>query len=189
MLTKLIILSAAIFPLFPKRDQVRGCHGVERLPPPRIPMPKTEAIRPTMTASPRQPGASVPDPSRTRSGPVRDASEINIIPLVSKTKNASADLDTYWDRVDGLKIGSARAFSRWMREHDLSGDLSLRELMSFYTEFCWTLDLRPLSERSLLNRLKKAGFETSRPPATIVEGKLHRPTVYRLKRQQRRAAA
>lgn len=190
MLLKTLILSATIFP-FPlglKGDRVRGRSVREGLSPSPFPTPfNAEPVRPTMT-DPH--GLSVA--SEPVVGPVQDASQDRVIPLADKKKNASrnvTDLDTYWDRMDGLKVASTRAFARWMREQNLYGDLSLRDLMSVYTEFCWTYDLKPLSERSLLNRLKKAGFETRRPPATVVDKKLHRPTIYRLKRQTRRLAA
>lgn len=105
--------------------------------------------------------------------------------------DASADLsdaDAYWDRLDELKTAGTRAFAKWMRDHQIYGDLSLRELMSAYGEFCWTFDLKPLSERCLQNRLKASGFATSRPPGKIVDGKLHRPTKYRVKPAAKRAA-
>lgn len=190
LLKALFIASATILPL-PLglgRVALRG-HRTEELSP-SLPKP-VEDLGPFPVKAEDSPCHALP---LATSSPARRVLSNASEPLQFKDKNASdasrdgSDVDTYWDRVDGLKVASARAFARWMHAQNLYADMSLRHLMSLYAEYCWTFDLKPLSERSLLNRLKKAGFETCRPPATVVDGKLRRPTVYRLRRQARRAA-
>lgn len=96
--------------------------------------------------------------------------------------------DDYWGRLDRLKPASTRSFVRWLKASDVSGDLSHRALLAFYAEYCEFADVRPLSERQLVNHIKDFGIKTLRPSAKVVNGKQHRPTIYRIRGQQKRAA-
>lgn len=94
----------------------------------------------------------------------------------------------FWAGVEKLKPAATRSFVRWLRSHDVSATISQRALLTYYLEYCEYANVRPLTDRSLFNKLKKAGVETFRPPATVIDGRLHRPTMYRVRNQSRRAA-
>lgn len=98
------------------------------------------------------------------------------------------------------KKASTRAFVKWLRMADLSpterkrvtaqGGFTQRDMIGLYSEFCELAHVEPLSDRQLMNKVKSCGIETYRPPAKVVNGKMHRPTIYKLKpERQRRAMA
>lgn len=80
------------------------------------------------------------------------------------------------------RAASTRAFVRWWRGlSDVPGEISQRYLLGLYAEFCEVENVAPLSDRQLLNKLKTSGVESFRAPTKIVNGKMHRPTVYRIR--------
>lgn len=80
------------------------------------------------------------------------------------------------------KLASTRAFVRWWRTlDDVPAWITQRYLIALYAEFCELENLIPLSDRQLVNAIKKHGVESDRPAAKIVNGKQRRPTLYHLK--------
>lgn len=77
------------------------------------------------------------------------------------------------------KLASTRAFVKWWRSlEDIPHEITQRYLLSLYAEFCEVENVIPLSDRQLLNKIKSHGVNARRPPAKIVDGKMHRPTLY-----------
>lgn len=80
------------------------------------------------------------------------------------------------------RAASTRAFVRWWRGlSDVPAEISQRYLLGLYAEFCEVENVAPLSDRQLLNKLKTNGVESFRAPTKIVNGKMHRPTIYRIR--------
>ena len=80
------------------------------------------------------------------------------------------------------KQASTRAFVKWWRTlDDMPVWITQRTLLCLYAEYCELENVIPLSDRQLVNAIKKHGVESDRPAAKIVNGKQRRPTVYRLK--------
>lgn len=87
-------------------------------------------------------------------------------------------------REQPAKVASTRAFVRWWRTlDDVPVEITQRYLLGLYAEFCELENLIPLSDRQLVNVLKKHGVESYRPAAKIVNGQQRRPTLYRLRRR------
>lgn len=79
------------------------------------------------------------------------------------------------------KGASTRAFVKWWRSlDDVPVHVTQRYLCGLYAEFCEHENLIPLSDRQLMNAIKKHGVRSMRPAAKVVRGKLHRPTLYSL---------
>mgnify|MGYP000222723476 CR=1 FL=1 len=84
------------------------------------------------------------------------------------------------------RAASTRAFVKWWRGlSDVPAEISMRYLLGLYAEYCELENVAPLSERQLQCKLKTNGVESYRGETKIVNGKMHRPTVYRLKSRGR----
>ena len=107
---------------------------------------------------------------------------------VSCDASCDASCDTSRPSAAPVKKASTRAFVKWWRGlDDVPAVIPQRMMLSLYHEFCDYHDLLPLSDRQLLNKIKSCGVEKYRPPAKVVAGRMHRPTIYRLKAQGRRS--
>ena len=103
-------------------------------------------------------------------------------------------IDLSDERKKRKRKASTRQFTLWLtRLDDVPAEITQRVLLSLYAEYCEVHDKRALTDRTLLNCLKEHGISTRRPSAKIVNGRQHRPTLYRIKPapepvEQRRAA-
>lgn len=80
------------------------------------------------------------------------------------------------------KAASTRAFVKWWRGlSDVPAEISMRYLLGLYAEYCELENVAPLSERQLQCKLKTNGVESYRGETKIVNGKMHRPTIYRIR--------
>lgn len=119
---------------------------------------------------------------------------VHPVPLVDLSGDVSADVadvaeDDASDGSDGqtgdkpiMRPASTRAFVKWWRDlKDVPPEITQRYLLGLYHEFCEVTDVVPLSDRQLVNTIKRHGVAVSRPPARIVNGKQRRPTYYAIK--------
>lgn len=183
MLGKILLLSAMIFPFSHAKagGKLRGDEGrssPSSLPDVPTPAAANAPILPTpaeglLAGTPRTGLRLVHDASNDAS----DASE------PSKIKGANVIA------FDRRRPASTGKFVRWLAENHSGSDLSRTRLLANYFEFCELTDRLPLRERQLLNAIKKHGVVATRPTAVIVNGKSHRPTIYKVRVQQKRAAA
>ena len=124
-----------------------------------------------------------------------DSSPDDVSDVSDRTVDVSGrTIDLSDERKKRRRKASTRQFTIWLaRLDDVPAEITQRVLLSLYAEYCEVHDKRPLTDRTLLNCLKEHGVSTRRPSAKIVNGKQHRPTMYRIKPapepvEQRRAA-
>lgn len=107
------------------------------------------------------------------------------------SRDASEDDDPLMRKLNSYqRDASAREFIIWLRARDWLGPFSASGIYIQHLKYCEAFQRRPLTPRKLQNKLKSCGVIVTRPTATIVDGKEHRPTYYTIRqRRQRKAAA
>ena len=182
MLTAKLILLATMIPL-----SFRGEDRGKRLSPILLPEARTGACRTdNVPVSQRRaaPLATVKSGRvMTRSVRVHDVSSDASTPLCPFETRAFQK-DAYEKR----RTASTRKFVRWLRENYASEDMSRTRLLARYFEYVELHDQKPVTERHLLNCISDYGVEKTRPTGRVVDGKLTRPTTYRVKSIRGRAA-
>lgn len=157
--------------------------AVVGIAPARRWMPQPAGFKPVQLVR-IEPVLDLSDVMSDQSGNVSDVC-LDVSPRPVGLSAVSADLSVR-PPDPPTRAASTRAFVKWWRGlSDVPAEISQRYLLGLYAEFCEVENVAPLSDRQLLNKLKTNGVEVSRAQTKIVNGKMHRPTVYRLKSRGR----
>lgn len=109
---------------------------------------------------------------------------LDVCPDVTDAK-PDKSIDTSVRPVEApTRLASTRAFVKWWRTlDDEPAEITRHRLCALYGEYCDYAHVIPLSDRTLVNKIKQHGVETVRAPQSVKGGKLHKPTLYRLRRR------